>query len=192
MLKSRTIELAGRDTGRRIVLTELPALPADRIARRLIASWDGEPSGGVAALALRHQKELAALGADALEALAPFVRATTPGGLSFDMNSLADWKNVARIQQAALALHVDFLIGRPALDVPVAMRADAILSGEPDAVATFCSPFIAAVLQSDKASYVELETVLSTEDAYNLAELLNIDAIRQWRDAQTRAPKGKP
>jgi hypothetical protein len=31
-----------------------------------------------------------------------------------------------------------------------------------------------------------LETVLSTEDAFNLAELLNIDAIRQWRDAHNK------
>jgi hypothetical protein len=191
MLKARTLHLAGRDTGRQIVLTELPALQADRHARRLIASWDGDPAGGVAGLALRHQADLAAMGADALEALAPFVRATLPDGTPFDLNDLADWKNVARIQQAALALHVDFLLGRKPVDVPVSMRAEGILAGEGDAQATFCSPFIAAVLQSDKASYVELETVLSTEDAYNLAELLNIDAIRQWRDAQIRA-KGKP
>lgn len=184
MLKSRIFELAGRDAGRLIRLTERPALVADQAARAAIARWGGEQAGGVVSLALRYQKELQALGADVLTVLAPFVDAEDAGGAPLDMDTIGDWKNISRIQQAALLLHVDFLIGRALPDMPVAMRAEAILAGEHENGVTFCSPFIAGVLQSGKASYVELETILSTEDAFNLAEILNVDAIRQWRHSQ--------
>lgn len=188
MLKTRQVALVGADALQFMQLRELPALIADRAARQLIQSWDEDPAGGVVALAFRHQGKLRDLGEAAIDALAPFVDARRADGSLFDLAQLRDWRNVARIQQAALSLHADFLIGRPGLDVPVAMRAEAILAGDPDMV-TFCSPFIAAVLQSGKASYVELETVLSTEDAYNLAELLNVDAIQQWRQSQASARK---
>lgn len=185
MLKTRTIDLSGRDAGRQIVLTELPALVADRYARTALRRVDGELQGGVVALAMRNQKDVIALGEEGQKLLAPFLGATDAYGLPFDMNDLKDWRNVARLQQAALLLHVDFLFGRELLDAPVSMRAEQIMSGAADTAATFCSPFIAAVLQSGKASYVELETVLSTEDAFNLVELINVDAIREWHAAQT-------
>lgn len=188
MLKRRNIQLHGRDGGLTICLTERPALVADRAARTLIASWGAEPSGGVVALTLRHQPELARLGEAAISALAPFVDAYHLDGRPFEWNDLQDWRNIARIQQAALLLHVDFLIGREMPDMPVEMRAEAILKGGTSDGVTFCSPFIAGVLQSDLRLYVELETTLSTEDAFNMAELLNLDAIREWR--ASRSSKG--
>ena len=183
MLKTRQIELTGRDDDVKLTLQELPALAADRIARKLIDRWRGDKTGGVVGLALRHQAALRKLGEGSLPALMPFVNIVT--GAPKGLDSLKDWQNVGRVQQAALALHADFLIGRESLELPIAMQAEGILAGE-GLAATFCSPFIAAVIQSGMATYVELETILSTEDAFNLAELLNVDAVRHWRDAQKR------
>lgn len=189
MLKTRTIDLAGRDAGTSLVLGELPALVADRHARAAIKRVDGEPSGGIVALALREQAAVLALGEEGSQLLMPFVRILAPQG--FALSDLKDWRNIARLQQSALLLHVDFMFDRELLEVPVTLKAEQIMSGSADMQASFCSPFIAAVLQSDKATYVELETVLSTEDAHNLVELLNVDAIREWQAAQTpRIPKG--
>jgi hypothetical protein len=185
MLKTRIVSLAGRDEGRQVMLMELPALAADRYARAALRRVDADQAGGVVALAMRNQKDVVALGEEGQALLAPFLRATSAWGETFTLDDLKDWRNVARLQQAALLLHVDFLVGRQLSEVPVAMRAEQIISGAADFAATFCSPFLAAVLQSGKATYVELETVLSTEDAFNLVELLNIDAIREWHAAQT-------
>jgi len=184
MIKTRTFELEGRDAGKSVHLTELPALPADRLARRIIKRFDGDPAGGVVALALRYQSEVAALGEEGLHLLFGFVHATHADGSPFDIKrDLRDWRNVAKLQQVALLLHVDFLFERELLETPVTMRAEAIMAGVSDIAVTFCSPFLAAVLQSGQASYVELETVLSTEDAFNLVELTNVEAIREWKAA---------
>jgi hypothetical protein len=189
MLKTRTFELEGRDAGKTVQLTELPALAADRLARRIIQRFEGDTTGGVVSLALRYQKELAGLGEEGFHMLFGFVRATHADGGTFDIRrDLRDWRNVAKLQQVALLLHVDFLFGRELLEAPVTMRAEAILAGVSDIAVAFCSPFLAAVLQSGHASYVELETVLSTEDAFNLVELTNVDAIREWKAATK--PKG--
>jgi hypothetical protein len=189
MIKTRTFELEGRDAGKTVQLTELPALVADRLARRIIQRFDGDATGGIVSLALRYQRELAALGEEGLRLLFGFVHATHTDGSTFDIRrDLRDWRNVAKLQQVALLLHVDFLFKRELLETPVTMRAEAILAGVSDIAVTFCSPFLAAVLQSGQASYVELETVLSTEDAFNLVELTNVEAIREWK-ANTK-PKG--
>jgi len=189
MIKTRTFELEGRDAGKTVQLTELPALVADRLARRIIQRFDGDATGGIVSLALRYQRELAALGEEGLRLLLGFVHATHTDGSTFDIRrDLRDWRNVAKLQQVALLLHVDFLFKRELLETPVTMRAEAILAGVSDIAVTFCSPFLAAVLQSGQASYVELETVLSTEDAFNLVELTNVEAIREWK-ANTK-PKG--
>src|SRR6185437_12690395 len=100
---------------------------------------------------------------------------------------LKDWRNVERVQQYALHLHVGFLFERESLDVPISFRAEQIMRDSSDISVTFCSGFIATVIQSKLATYRELETVLSTEDAYNLVEILNVDAIQTWqahKDAQ--------
>ena len=189
MLKTRIIELAGRDEGRQLLLTELPALTADRFARAALRRVKAPQEGGIMALAMFKQKEVLALGDEGQTLLAPFLQVVTAYGEPLALNDLKDWRNIARLQQAALLLHVDFLVGRDRLDSPVTMRAEQIMSGVNDVAATFCSPMLAAVLQSGKASYVELETVLSTEDAYNIVEILNVDAIREWQAAQN-ANKG--
>lgn len=184
MLTTRHVQLSGKDAGSDILLTELPALVADRYARAALARVNAEATGGVVALALRHLPALRALGADATPLLAPFVVAQRDDA-PFALSDLKDWRNVDRLIHAALALHVDFLIGRETLDVPVSMRADAILSGAADMRVTFCSPHIAAVLQSKHATYRELETVLGTQDVFNLVELINVEAIQEWQAAQS-------
>ena len=174
MLKVRTISLRGRDDCE-LQLTELPALVADRYARVALRAIGEEPAGGVVALAFKYLHELQQR-TDATDLLQPFVGDAGA--------NLADWRNVGRLQQHALALHVDFLLDREAVEIPVAMQADRILQSLPDVNVTFCSPHIAAVLSSRLATYRELETVLSTEDVFNLLEVLSVDNIRDWHAHQ--------
>lgn len=175
MLKTTTLQLSGRDEGTSLVLTELPALVADRLARAALVELNADPDGGVIALALKHLQDVRKLGERGMHLLLPFINAGAPLA-----SQLRDWRNIDKVQQAALLLHVGFLVGRQALPVPVTMRAEQILAGSPDAHVTFCSPFLAAVLESRHATYRELETVLSTEDAYNIVEILNVRAIHDW------------
>lgn len=183
MLKTRTIELAGKDQGKSLLLQERPALVADRLAREALRRIGTEPDGGVVALALQHLPAVRTLGKEGLDLLQPFVHILLPQGYV-----IKDWRNIERVQQAALALHVGFLVGRAALDIPVRMRGESIIHGGPEVMATFCSPSLATVLDSDKATYRELETVLSTEDAYNIVEILNVRAVRDWHAAQQSKP----
>lgn len=187
MLKHRTITLSGKDDGVKIRLTELPALLADRAARAILAQLDEDTDGGISALAFRYSREAARLGA---ETLLPFVEGAVIDddrrSHSLDVRrDIKDWRNVERLQQAALSLHVDFLIGREALEIPVTFQAQSIMSGTGTIRATFCSPQIATVLDGRLATYREMETVLSTEDVYNLAEILNVAAIRDWHAQQS-------
>lgn len=179
MLKTTTIALVGRDAGRTAILTEHPAMVADRLARNTLKQVGiDDLDGGVVALALKHLPAIRALGQPGLEMLQQFVK--------FEGNEvrIRDWHNVERLQQAALALHVGFLVDREPLEIPVTMRAEQILDGGSDIRATFCSPHIAAVLESGKATYRELETVLSTEDCFNIVEILNVRAVRDWHASQ--------
>jgi hypothetical protein len=186
MLKSRTITLSGRDEGRQIILTELAALTADRHARTALRRIDADLNGGIVAVAMRDQKKIAALGDEGSDLLLPFVSARDAVTFQpLDWRTLRDWRNVSRLQQTALLLHVDFLIGREVIEAPVTMRAEQIMSGSDDVAVSFCSPSIAAVLQSGKATYAELESIISTEDAFNIVELLNVEAIREWQNMQT-------
>lgn len=181
MLKSQTFNLGGKDTGHTATLTELPALVADRHARNALAAA-GEPTeGGVVSLAMQHFKAVRALGEPSLALLQPFVQ-------GLDLTTLTDWQSIERLQQAALFLHAGFLLGRETVEVPVTLEAQILLSPAADVRVSFCSPHIASVLHSGKATYRELETVLSTEDVYNLVELINVDVIREWRINQSKAP----
>jgi len=186
MLKHRTITLAGRDEGVRVRLTELPAMLADAHARMILKQLDEEQDGGLAALAFKHSRDALRLGVDTLM---PFVEGSVLDDAhrshSLDVRrDIKDWRNVERLQNAALLLHVDFMLGRESLEVPVTFQAQNILAGGSELRATFCSPQIAAVLESGKATYRELETVLSTEDVFNLVEIINISALREWRAQQ--------
>jgi hypothetical protein len=187
MLKHRDITLGGKDEGRVIRLTELPAMTADRLARKLLKRLGEDEDGGLSALAFRHLKRALAL--DDGQGCVPFVEgfARDEHGLGRSLNiarDLRDWRNVERLQQAAVSLHIDFLIGRDALEVPVRFQADGILSGANEYRTTFCSPQIAAVLESRLATYRELESVLSLEDVFNLVEILNVTAVRDWHAQQ--------
>lgn len=194
MLKSHVVTLEGKDSGLRLRLHELPALVADRHARAALARLDVDAAGGVVALAFEHQAALRKLGTEAHDLLLPFVEGhvivggDTPRTLDV-ARDLRDWRNVDRLIQAALHLHVGFLIDRKALEVPVAFKAGQILADVSELAVTWCSPFIAGIVQSRLATYRELETVLSTEDAYNLTELLNVEALRSWQDAQRNKAK---
>jgi len=186
MLKHRTITLAGTDAGVKIRLSELPALIADRAARAVLTQLGEAPEGSISALAFKFSREAAKLGTDTL---LPFVEGVVIDAEhrqhALDMRrDIRDWRNVERLQQAALALHIDFLLGRETLEIPVTFQAQSIMAGGGELRATFCSPHIAAVLDGRLATYREMETVLSTEDVFNLAELLNIAAIREWRAHQ--------
>jgi len=172
VLKTRKVALYGLDAGKVLTLTELPALVADRLARAALLAAGAEPRGGVVALAYQHMPQVLKLGEPALDLLAPFVGDAGSG--------LKDWRNVSRLQQAAVLLHADFLYGRELVEIPVALQTERIVKALPDMSVTFCSPHIAAVLSSRLASYHELETVLSTEDVFNLVEMLNVDGIREW------------
>lgn len=175
MLKTRTLQLAGPDGNEPLTLTELPALVADRAARAALAAVGAPLDGGVISLAMEHMPAVLKLAGPGLDLLAPFVQASRP---------VRHWSNLLVVQQAALALHAGFLVGRPTVEIPVTMRAETIKSGIADLAVNFCSPPIAAVLHSGRASYRELETALSTEDVYNLVELLNVEAVREWRALQ--------
>lgn len=186
MLKHRSYTLAGRDEGLRVRLTELPAMLADGHARQILKLLDEEPDEGIAGLAFRHVKAAQALGADTLM---PFVEGSVVDDAhrshSLDVKrDIKDWRNIERLQNMALLLHVDFMIGREVIEIPVTLRAQQIMQSAGDFRATFCSAQIAAVLDAGKASYRELETVLSTEDVYNLCEIINISALREWSASQ--------
>ncbi|AAQ73395.2 BcepNY3gp47 [Burkholderia phage BcepNY3] len=162
-----------------ITLTELPALVADRYARAALKAIDADPDSGIAGLAFQHYAEVAKL-PDAHAYLLPFVRGTVAGSeFSLEFH-LKGWRNIDRLEQAALMLHVAFLTDREPLDIPVAMQGAALMAGGSDLRVTFCSPAIAAVLNSRHADYVQLETVLSTEDVYNLTECINVEAAREY------------
>lgn len=185
MLKSKIVKLGGKDTGLKLRLHELPALVADRLARSVLDTLGVDRSTGIVALALKHVQDVKKLGPTGLELLMPFVEGTVEHDgrtHAFDMQrDLQDWRNVERVQQLALHLHVGFLFERETLDMPVSFRAEQILHDSSDISVTWCSPFIAAVIQSKLATYRELETVLGTEDAYNLVEILNVEAIQNWQ-----------
>lgn len=175
MLKTSKLNLTGRDGGDPITLTELPALVADRHARTVLAAIGAPLHGGVVSLALEHMPAILAH-KHAATLLAPFVQTSRP---------VTSWRNVLPVQQAALALHAGFIVGRQQIEIPVAMKADAILqAGQHDLAVNWCSPHIATVLQSGHATYRELETVLSTEDVFNLVELVNVQSVREWRAHQ--------
>lgn len=174
MLKSQTVALPDRGSPQLVTITELPALVADRAARAALTAIGADPDGGVVALAVQHAPAVQALGAAGIELLQPFVSAD---------REPSNWRGVLQLQHAALALHVGFLVGRPQLQVPVAMQGEAIMR-DSGTRALFCSPQIATVLHSGRATYRELETVLSTEDVFNIVELLNVEAVREWRAAQ--------
>lgn len=176
MLKSVTLDLPGRDADDPITLTELPALLADRYARKALAAIGAPQDGGIVSLAMEFLPEVLKLAGPGLDLIAPFVVASRP---------VRNWSNLLAVQQAAMALHTGFLVGRPQLQVPVTMVAESVKRGTADLAVHFCSPPLASVLHSGRASYRELETVLSTEDVYNLVELLNVEAIREWRALQT-------
>lgn len=188
MLKTLKLPLTGQDGGKSLLLTELPALAADRAARAALRAVDEPEDGGIIALAFRHQKALRVLGESGLLLLNRFVDARTEDGAPLDLAAargvIKDWRNIEKIQQQALYLHTGFILERQAVDVPVAMTADQILHAGADVRVTFCSPLLAAVLESKLATYRELETVLSTEDAYNLQELNNVRAVRNWHETQ--------
>lgn len=176
MLKQTTVALGGRDTGRPpVTLTELPALVADRYARAALAAVGAPLDGGVVAVAYTHLPAILGLGEHSVELLEPFVVAD---------RAVRDWRNLLALQHAALSLHVGFLVGRPRVEVPVSMQAESIGRGTGELGVHFCSPVLASVLHSGRATYRELETVLGTEDAYNLAELVNVEAIREWHAYQ--------
>jgi len=189
VLKTARVELSGRDAGCVIELTELPALVADRCARAALAAINQPVEGGVVALAMKHTADVRTLGERGAMLLLPFVDGITASGAPLDVTRhLRDWRNIERLQQAALLLHVGFLIGRVTVEIPVAMQIEAIKAGDADARAAFCSPHIASVLHSKQSTYRELETVLSTEDVFNLVELVNVEAIHAWRASQ-QTPK---
>lgn len=186
MLKHRTYTLAGRDEGLKVRLVELPAMLADAHARQILKLIGEEPGEGIAGLAFKHVRAAQKLGA---ETLLPFVEGSVIGddhrSRSLDLKrDIKDWRNVERLQNMALLLHVDFMLGREQLEVPVNFQAQQILRGSTELRATFCSSQIAAVLESGKASYREMETVLSTEDVYNLVEIINLSALREWHASQ--------
>lgn len=176
MLKTLAVTLPGADAAHPIRITELPALVADRYARAALAAADLPPDGGVVSLVLANLHTVMKLGEQSMELLEPFVQADRP---------VRSWRNVLALQQQALALHVGFMIGRPRIEIPVSMQAEAVLRGVNEVAVHFCSPAIATVLHSGRATYRELETVLSTEDAFNLAELVNVEAIREWHAHQS-------
>ncbi len=183
MLKTQTLLLTGRDEGVAVKLRELPALVADQHARAILRACDLPEDGGVVALTFKYLAEVRkTLGEAALAALDVFVDVSY-----VDDARARDYRTPRRLQDASLMLCAGFIALREPVVMPVAMQAETIKAGT-DARVTFCSPFLAAVLDSGKASYVELETVLGTEDAYNLAEILNVSAIRDWRAAQRNKP----
>jgi hypothetical protein len=186
MLKTHTLQLTGRDVGTVLQLTELPALVADRRARTILQALGEPPDGGIVTLAYRHLPQVRKLGDAGLRMLNGFVDGRIGGeSVVLDQGSpVKDWRNIEKIQQQALYLHTGFILDRDHVEVPVSMIGDQILHGGPETRVTFCSPLLAAVLESKLATYHELETVYSTEDVYNLQEISNVRAIRNWHDSQ--------
>ena len=188
MLKTYTLNLAGRDKGVALLLTELPALVADRRARAALRVLGEPEDGGIITLAFKHLAALRARGEPGLRLLSAFVDARLPDGTTLDLvdarGAIKDWRNIEKIQQQALYLHTGFILERETVEVPVAMVGDQILHGGPETRVTFCSPLLAAVLESGRATYHELETVYSTEDCFNLQEINNVRAIRNWHESQ--------
>lgn len=196
MLKTYTLNLTGRDKDLALLLTELPALIADRRARQALRAIGEPEDGGVIALAFKHLAQVRARGEAGLRLLNAFVDArhattgapidlTAAGGAA---GTVRDWRNIEKIQQQALYLHTGFILERESVEAPVAMMGEQILHGAPEVRVTFCSPLLAAVLESKLATYRELESVLSTEDAFNLQEINNVRAIRNWHESQKAAP----
>jgi hypothetical protein len=181
VLKTLALTLPGRDSAYTPVLTELPALIADRHARTALKIVGADPTEGVVGLALKHLSAIRALGHDGVALLNPFVSGV-------DWERLRDWRSVQLIHNAALGLHVAFLADRQPIEIPVRMQAQAIQRGSLDLAVSFCTPVIAHVLSSRYASYRELETMLSTEDAYNIVEMLNVDALHQFHNTSIRNP----
>jgi len=181
MLKSLTVTLIGADRGTAITLTELSAMDADRHARTALAAIGEAPDGGIVDLALVHLERVRALGPRGLALLQPFLGEA-------QHQALNDWRSVRQLQNAALLLHVGFLTTRAPIEVPVRIQALMIERAGDVQTASFCCAQIATVLLSGKATYREVETVLSTEDVYNIVELLNLDALRRLLDAE-RPPK---
>lgn len=177
MLKSIVVNLTGADAGTAIALTELSAMDADRAARAALAAIGEAPDGGVVDLALLHVDAVRKLGRRGIDLLQPFLG-------DAQHTPLTDWRNVRRLQNAALLLHVGFLTGRQALGIPVRVQALMITRATEGLKSSFCSAQIATVILSGKASYRELETVLSTEDVFNIVELLNLDALRSLLAAE--------
>lgn len=195
MIKTRDFALNGKDDGLPIRLRELPALLADRAARRLLVDIDEDEDGGVVALAYKHLRAVRDLGENGSVGLMPFVCGDVldvVGGEPIHplivRKHVRDWRNIERLQNMALLLHVDFMVGRKAMDVPVRMQAASLLA-DSGARVTYCSPALSAVINSKYATYVELETVLGTEDVFNLAESINADSLREWMQAQTRSTR---
>lgn len=186
MLKTYTLQLTGRDAHAALMLTELPAMVADRRARAALRAVSEAEDGGIITLAYKHQAKVRALGEAGLLLLNAFVDARLPDGAALDLADargvIKDWRNIEKIQQQALYLHTGFILERESVDIPVAMVGDQILHGSSDARVTFCSPLLAAVLESRLATYRELETVYSTEDVFNLQEINNVRAIRNWHE----------
>lgn len=191
MLKTHTLNLTGGDDGTALLLTELPALVADRVARTVLRLIGEPEDGGIITLAFKHLPQVRALGERGLQMLNGFVDARLPDGTALDLahaeGVIKDWRNIEKIQQQALYLHAGFILSRESVDAPVAMRGEQILHGAPEVRVTFCSPLLAAVLESKLATYRELETVLGTEDVFNLQEINNVRAIRNWHESQ-KAP----
>jgi len=192
MLKTYTLNLTGRDKGTALLLTELPALTADRRARQALRAIGEPEDGGIITLAFKHLAAVRGLGEPGLRLLSGFVDARLADGTALDLadarGAIKDWRNIEKIQQQALYLHTGFILEREIVEVPVAMVGDQILHNGSDARVTFCSPLLAAVLESGRATYRELETVYSTEDVFNLQEINNVRAIRSWHESQKAAP----
>lgn len=180
MLKQLTLSLDGADKGKPITITERPALVADRLARTALAEVGAPLTAGVIGLVFEHMGAVRKLGERSNALLQPFVDS--------DRAPLS-WNNVFVLQQAALLLHAGFVINRPRLDAPVAMHVAGLQRGDSDVAVHFCSSQIATVLHSGHATYRELETVLSTEDVFNLVELVNVAAIRDWHALQSSSPQ---
>lgn len=188
MLKTHTLKLTGRDKGVTLRLTELPALVADRHARSVLRAIGEPEDGGIIAMAFKHLQQVRDRGEAGLRLLNAFVDARAADtGEAVDLAAqgvVKDWRNIEKIQQQALYLHTGFILGRESVDAPIAMQGEQILHGAPEVRVTFCSPLLAAVLESKLATYRELETVLGTEDVFNIQEINNVRAIRNWHESK--------
>ncbi|GJH28162.1 hypothetical protein [Caballeronia novacaledonica] len=190
MLKEIDVELHGRDAGSVVRLRELPAMVADRHARTALAAIDEDVSGGVIDLAMRCVQTVRKLGPRGLDLLMPFVKGDLLGADAEPIAPLnvrkhiRDWRNVQVLQDAALLLHAGFVVGRAGLDVPIKLQAQIALAGGSDIEIKFCAPTIAAAIDAGMCSYVEANTIVGTEAIYDMLEILNVRALREFADAQ--------